>query len=278
MKKALFIAILSVLVASCSPSRHAISIEMRHPSKSGINLAGKVVAVVCAEDQDQLRTQVIEGLAEGFAKALEQDYQTGEGSVAVCRIDTGQEDYASKESLVDLVVEIGSDLVFLLDITMPQGETTGGTVVRVDVYCYDGMDKADNVKKFSGTSVLSAPTTTVSALVSEAQSAGKRLSTSFLSQWKHEQYSIAYYDTAKWYESLMRAEQYDWKGAMDIWLEFLSTKDMMKKASAEYNIAVACYMLGEFDLALEWLDRSDADNKLPTLSDGLRKRIEARQR
>ena len=76
----------------------------------------------------------------------------------------------------------------------------------------------------------------------------------------------------------MRAEQYDWKGAMDIWLEFLSTKDMMKKASAEYNIAVACYMLGEFDLALEWLDRSDADNKLPTLSDGLRKRIEARQR
>jgi hypothetical protein len=53
---------------------------------------------------------------------------------------------------------------------------------------------------------------------------------------------------------------------------------MMKRASAEYNIAVACYMLGDFDLALEWLDRSDADNKLPTLSDGLRKRIEARQR
>ena len=278
MKRLISILLFACLLLSCAPSRHAIHVEMRHPSKSGIDLAGKVVAVVCAEDQDQLRTQVIEGLAEGFAKALEQDYQTGEGSVAVCRIDTGQEDYASKESLVDLVVETGSDLVFLLDITMPQGETTGGTVVRVDVYCYDGMDKTDNVKKFSGTSVLSAPTTTVSALVSEAQSAGKRLSTSFLSQWKHEQYSIAYYDTAKWYESLMRAEQYDWKGAMDIWLEFLSTKDMMKKASAEYNIAVACYMLGEFDLALEWLDRSDADNKLPTLSDGLRKRIEARQR
>ena len=52
----------------------------------------------------------------------------------------------------------------------------------------------------------------------------------------------------------------------------------MKKATAEYNISVACYMMGEFDLAGEWLDRSDADNKLPTLSDALRKRIEARKR
>ena len=75
----------------------------------------------------------------------------------------------------------------------------------------------------------------------------------------------------------MKAEQYDWKGAMDIWIELLSSNDMMKRASAEYNIAVACYMLGDLDLASEWLDRSDADNKLPTLSDALRKRIEARK-
>ena len=58
----------------------------------------------------------------------------------------------------------------------------------------------------------------------------------------------------------------------------LDSKDAMKRASAEYNIAVACYMLGDLELASEWLDRSDAENKLPVLSDGLRKRIEARQR
>ena len=278
MRKVLFIAILAFLVASCAPSRHAIYVEMRHPSKSGVDLAGKIVALVCAEDDNPLRTQVIENMADGFAKSLEQDYQTGEGSVAVCSIDKKHGDYTSKESLVDLVMETGSDLVFLFDITMPQDETTVSTVVRVDIYCYDGMDKADNVKKYSGTTVLSAPTTSPSDLVSEAQAAGKRLSSSFLAQWKHEQYSIAYYDTAKWYESLVRAEQYDWKGAMEIWFEILSAKDMLKRASAEYNIAVACYMLGDFDLALEWLDRSDADNKMPTLSDGLRKRIEARQR
>jgi hypothetical protein len=34
-------------------------------------------------------------------------------------------------------------------------------------------------------------------------------------------------------------------------------------------------MLGDVQLASEWLDRSDADNKLP-ISDAMRKRINAR--
>ena len=75
----------------------------------------------------------------------------------------------------------------------------------------------------------------------------------------------------------MRAEQFDWKGAMDIWFEFLDVRDVLKRSSAEYNIAVACYMLGDYDLAQMWLDRSDSENKMPTLSDPLRKRIEARK-
>ena len=97
-------------------------------------------------------------------------------------------------------------------------------------------------------------------------------------QWKPEYYSIAYYDSTKWYEALMKAEQYDWKGAMDIWISLLDSQDVMKRACAEYNISVACYMLGDMALAEQWLDRSDAENKMPTLSDAMRKRIEARKR
>ena len=63
---------------------------------------------------------------------------------------------------------------------------------------------------------------------------------------------------------------------MDIWLELLETNDLLKRSCAEYNIAVACYMLGDYNLASEWLDLSDKDNLLP-LSDALRKRIEARK-
>ena len=96
-------------------------------------------------------------------------------------------------------------------------------------------------------------------------------------QWKTEQYSIAYFDSTKWYEALYRAEEYDWLGAMDIWISLLDTNDILKRACAEYNIAVACYMLGDFHLADEWLKKSKADNDMPTLTDAMSKRIEARK-
>ena len=72
------------------------------------------------------------------------------------------------------------------------------------------------------------------------------------------------------------ADALQWKPAMDIWLKLLDTNDLLKRACAAYNLALATYMLGDYDLALLWLDRSDADNKLP-MSDTLRKRIEARK-
>ena len=39
----------------------------------------------------------------------------------------------------------------------------------------------------------------------------------------------------------------------------LSTKNMEKKACAEYNIATGCVMLGDLDLTTRWLDRADSD-------------------
>ena len=45
MKKVLAF-IIFVLSVSCGPSRHAIHVEMRHPSKSGLELGGKIVSVV----------------------------------------------------------------------------------------------------------------------------------------------------------------------------------------------------------------------------------------
>ena len=102
------------------------------------------------------------------------------------------------------------------------------------------------------------------------------ISAPFKSQWKHEQYSVAYFDSERWYKALEYADAYYWKQAMDIWLELLDTGDLLKRSCAAYNLAVASYMMGDYDLASEWLDRSDADNLLP-MSESLRKRINARK-
>ena len=276
MKKVLYLLSLVLTVLSCGPSRYAIHVEMRHPSRSGIELAGKLVSVVCIDSADSVDRVVCENMADGFARALEEGYGTGEGSIGLYCVQGDVDDYANRDSLVNLLIQTGSDVVFLMDVTSSGELTSAGQQKKVSLYCYDGMDKDETVRHFTGTKVL--PASSKNELTEEAVKAGKVIAEPFESQWKHEQYSVTYYDNPKWYEALVKADQYDWKGAMEIWFDLLDTNDALKRASAEYNIAVACYMMGDFDLAVEWLDRSDTENKLPTLSDALRKRIEARKR
>lgn len=305
----LAVAALALMACACGPSRHAVQIEMRYPSKSGLDLAGKTVSVVYVSDSDSLVSKFNGAMAEGFASALEQDYETGDGSIAVYEtLSRPGADYASRDSMFNYMMSTRSDVVFLFDL--PQlgqmtvsGATkvgsassadssyisTGGIQYKLHLNCYDAMNKEDKVIAFGGVSTASPYVYSngklssaailkkaYEALPEAAEVAGRNVAEAFKAQWKHEQYSIAYYESQKWYEALYLANQYEWKAAIDIWLAELDTSDLMKKACAEYNIAVACYMLGDYALALEWLDRSDKDNKMPTLSDAMRKRIKSR--
>jgi len=309
MKRFLLPAFAAFLMAvSCGPMKHAIHVEMRHPSKAGVDLAGKVVSVVYLENDNALATDFSEAMADGFAYSLEEDYGTGNGSIGIYRMRQSSDgNYASKDSLFNILMDTGADLVFLFDTVSFGNMTVGGpskvaykTVpdssyvnsssvpFTMKMYCYDGMNTDDKVQAFGGTSIARvdvysngkddstvAKAKALKALGAEGWNAGKEVAESFRSQWKHEQYSIVYYDNEKWYKALMQAEQYDWKGAIDTWITLLQTNDLMKRSCAEFNISVACYMLGDYQLAKEWLDRSDKDNKLP-ISDAMRKRIDAR--
>ena len=309
MKKILSLLIAAVVLLSCGPSRHAIHVEMRYPSKSGIDLGGKVISVVYLENDDAVSASFAGGIADGLAYSLEQDYGTGEGSVAIYRmLRDDSADYSSKDSMIPLLVDTGADVLLLIDTLEIEPMTMGGlsrvaspvsadsTYIsnailpfKLKMYCFDAMDKDEKVYSFGGKSTAAPhaysngqqPKTVLLERAREALpevgfEAGKQLASSFGSQWKHEQYSIVYFDSSQWYKAVAYAEQYEWVSAMDIWLSLLDTNDLMKRSCAAYNIAVACYMSGDYDLASQWLDRSDKDNKLP-LSDSLRKRIDSRR-
>ena len=263
----------SLFVSACGPSRHAIQVEMRYPSKSGIELAGKIISVVYLVDGDAAGDNFNAAMAEGFATELEQDYGTGEGSVGIYSIKNSGGRYSDKDTLVNLLMDTGCDAVFLFDKVGMSKAGEELTKFSIKLYCFDAMNKDENVYAFGGNKVVNVSS---EDFLKEAFKSGQTVAGSFKSQWKHEQYSIVYYENDKWFKALEKAAAYDWKAAMDMWIGFLSTSDMMKRSCAEYNIAVACYMLGDYELASEWLDRSDQDNQLP-LSDGLRKRIRSRQ-
>lgn len=275
MKRSLFLLFLPVLMTvSCGPSQHAVHVEMRYPSKSGIELSGKVVSVIYVLGDEENAGEFSAAMADGFAYALETDYATGEGSVGVYSIQDEGGRYSHKDTLVNLLMDTGADAVFLFDrVSFQKMDNNDLLKYSIRLHCFDAMNPSENVYTFAGSSIAE---TGENSLQEVGWEAGMTVAGSFKSQWKHEQYSIVFYDKPIWYNALEKADSYQWKQAMDIWLALLDTNDPLKRSSAEYNIAVACYMLGDYILASEWLDLSDKDNRLP-LSDGLRKRIDARK-
>ncbi len=263
---------------SCAPSRYMIDVEMRHKSRAGVDLTGKNVAVVYGNVTEYPYSTFVESLADGFAWNIKADYQNTIDSVGVFGLDLPAAEYASRDSLVSLLMETGSDVVFLFD-KIDFGEMTSGSSgltmpFNVSLRCYDAMNKEDKMLSFSGNSI--ARVSAIEGLSNEAWEAGKTVASSFKPEWKHEQYSIYYFGADTWLDALMKAEMYDWKGAMDVWFGFLSSNDVLKRSCACYNIATACYMSGDYELASQWLDKSDKENPLP-LSPVLRKRINARK-
>ena len=46
MMKRLFALFLVLVAVSCGPARHVVNVEMRYPSKSGLELAGKTISIL----------------------------------------------------------------------------------------------------------------------------------------------------------------------------------------------------------------------------------------
>lgn len=270
--KLLLIPVLIALFVSCGPSKHIMYIEMRQPSKAGVDLAGKIVSVVYLETADTDASTFNRGMADGFAYTLEHEYGTGEGSIGVFTMPKEEgKNYSDRETMLDLLVDTDADVVFLLDeVKLGVLEAGSSSVIvpfTMKMYSFDGMDKSEQVKTFSGSSSARP----------DGFEAGTFLADSFKPQWRTEAYTLAYFDSEKWYKALDMAESYNWKAAIDQWITLLDTNDPLRRSCAEFNIAVACYMLGDYELAEQWLDRSDADNILPNMSDSFRKRLDSRK-
>ena len=160
-----FLAVSAALAAvSCGPSKYMMHLEMRYPSKAGIELAGKNVSVVYLENGKQIQDGFNASMAEGLAYTIENDYGTGEGSVGIYRMTrSASGDYSSKDTLTNLLIDTGADVVFLLD-TVKLGEMTvggpskvayktvkdssvvnvGSVPFTVKIYAYDAMNKKED--------------------------------------------------------------------------------------------------------------------------------------
>ncbi len=301
------VAALMALV-SCAPQAFVVSPEMRGPSKSGLNLAGKSIAVVYLTDGNPRGEAFNASAAVGFATRLEEDYFGGDRVIELFSARGGEGvDYASKDSLVSLVMETGKDVVFLFDVPelgVPDVKApmrnTGKDVpadsayvsvatvpFTMKIFVYDSMNMEDRVFGFAGgrsfkAEVYSDGKKTDGSIVNEvwnniasgAENAGYVAAASFLSTWKQDDFYVIYYDgsEAAWDKGAEYAYSYKWDEAITQWTSLLKSRNSEKRACAAYNIALGCFMCGQPALALEWLDRSDSYTPV-SLSRTLRSKI-----
>lgn len=294
---------------ACAPLQMTSTVETRYPSSSGMNLYGKNLAIVYFRSPSGPAVDFAENIASSLAYSLEEDYGGGENSVGVYSLDFNSAiDYAGKEamnylnddktkagtmfysslrdSLNNLIIDTGSDVVFLLDsvnLSVVSYDSlqlsgiydkdsvfvaTADVLVSFYIFCLDGMDKEEDVKTFGEKNVvkqnvyLSTNEDKASLLEKTYASLdddagwrfGDKISKSFVSRWRREDVTYYYFDNEDWLKGLRYARYHQYSQAMDVWLSLVSSSSASAKGCASYNMAVTCYILGEYDLALQWLD------------------------
>lgn len=297
---------LVLALAACSPQTFTMNVDMRYPSKSGLDLSRRTMSVVYM-DNGTADSTFNNGVASALARSLEAEYFGGREAVGVYKVP---EDSVSLELMHDLVMDTGDDVVFLIgppsfgevalgtNVSVPKAASVDSAFVlqaqipySTRLFVYDSMGKEDKMVVFRGGNVLRTPVynsgvTPQEYLVRQAMEAkdrgadmvGSQISGRFVPTWKTEGFSIYYFEgtSADWTEAAYYAYDYHWSKAADLWMKHVNDRSTTRQACACYNLAVAFLMMGDQDLALRWLDRADQVEAL-SLSPGLRKRIEARK-
>ena len=301
-----FAGLCALALAACSPQTFTMNVDMRYPSKSGIDLSRKSMSIVYMDDGSADST-FNNALASSLARSLETDYFGGDEAIGVYKVPV---DSVSLDLMHNLVMDTGDDVVFLIGPpsfgavslgenkpVMNPASVDSAFVAMAQIpyntklFVYDSMNKADELKYFRGSSILRTQVynngVTAKEFLEEkalqskdpgAELVGAQMSNRFVPTWKTEGYSLYYYDgfDEDWIDALNYAYEHRWNKASDLWMKHVSDSNVTKRACACYNLALAFYMMGDLNIATKWLDRADGYDEL-TLSPGLRKRIEARK-
>ncbi len=258
-----------LLVAACSPQVYPLYLDVRQPSKSGLDLSRKSIGIVYMDGTQPADSTFDRNAASAMARHLEEDYFNGDEEVGLYHIPS--EDSVTVEQMHSLVMDTGKDVVFLLTSHLGTVTETGGLPVSSRLLVYDSMGE-DRILRYSGSAIVAA---SKEGQPTQAEEVGERMSRRFLSAWKTEAFSFYYFDTLMedWNTPLEYLNEGRFAKAMDAWMPLTKNTQPTKRACAAYNMAMAFYLLEDYELSRSWLEVADKIETL-SLSAGLHKRLD----
>lgn len=299
------IVVAALLVAACSPEIYPLHLEVRQPSASGMDLNRKSMSIVYMDGSNNLDSLFDRSTASAMARYLEEDYFDGEEVVSLYHIPSV--DTVTVEQMRSLVMDTERDVVFLLSTHLgefaPEDNqpVSGAPVsdsafvcpvavpVSTQLKIYDSLGQ-DRVVNFSGHAVLhpmvynsgvitqdGLKTLAGKQLDAPAQEVARRISDRFVSGWKNEKFSFYYFDDFRvdeWVEALQNVSDGKFAKAVDVWTPLVKKGFNIKRACAAYNIAMAFYLMEDYELSERWLSLAEKMEDL-SLAPGLRNRLSA---
>lgn len=258
MKRGVFFAVLAAAAAlcSCAPVSYVMELEQRSPSSSGLDLSGKSMSLIYLESENGCDSLFNNRLADILSFSLEDSFFDGQAGVGVYNlIKDPAGDYASLDTASTYVMLLDSDVIMILDTPVLSDTLASGNVRELStLYIYDSMSQTDEVVSLQCKSAVSSLDD-----VAKAISVGSTLSAPLVSTWKKDFFEILYFNdvNSAWYDAVEYAHNMDWEKAMNIWMEFARSKNCIKAGAAQYNMALACFITGQNDLAAEWLELAE---------------------
>ena len=246
-----------VAAVSCSSSVYRMNLQMRQPSESGYDFGGKEIGVVYVSMPED--TSNAKALAEGLANALDKDYYDAENRVGFYSMPfRSGADYASRDTMINLVMDTQKDVIFLMEYQKPQKVKDASSYRQpIVLHVYDSMGKSDTVRTFSGAVLLAEGSET------SLRNTGSKASGKFLSKWEPETFYFYYFDSSSdWEKALSAADNFKWGTAMQIWTDMVPGLRDAKLAMAAHNLATAAYILGDLNLAERWLEIAEKGDPL----------------
>ena len=110
-RSTLILATIGLALSACSPQTFTMNVDMRYPSKSGLDLSRKTMSIVYMDD-GTADTTFSNRIASSLARTLEEEYFRGNEAVGVYKVPS---DSVTLDFMHNLVMDTGDDVVFLLD-------------------------------------------------------------------------------------------------------------------------------------------------------------------
>lgn len=282
----IFFSVLVALAAlcSCSPITLDITVDVRNKSELKMDLHGQPPAIVNISPRGDKDSALMTNLAFGIAEKLEEDLDMESGTVPVFSLFSEETELSDPKILPYLFTVTGHERVVVMDSLSVSDFSVerspekvfvnSGLYYQTVVYLPFHLDfhlfRSDSIgaeytlsvndsvrwtilseEKIENVRAIARANTSITRVFTDM---GKDLGSMFSPQWEEQTRMLIVYEEDDWMKAYNFASSFMWNEAMDIWLEKVKSSNPSRAAFAAYNLAVACEMTEQYDLAEEWLD------------------------